>query len=725
MNKKSTLSPDSSITFIPADHFYGEIENVFTTPTTASEASGDAEQMELEEDLLTCCINKERFLSVLYSLKDKKLDILLPYLKLLHLFKKQKESLCIGNLIETPREKTPTESKESETPQDMSLPKYFDWDFPESCDGLSMEPVVSELEEEQEMILIDDLLNILVGYDGKYIKANMVKDMKQKRTFRISSHIIPSFRGLVEKILPVASAYSILVRFINENTSFPAGKVNQALAASLSDELLEYMNNVLNLEFMKESQGLNLHVAWCALQEITKKMRIMAKIVDYINKENAKGAASLNILHRCTSNALADPEAEKICLKLTKAACVPYFETIEKWIYKGQINDPFDEFMVLKRAEKGKVNLNWENKFELRPKCVPSFLKHDDKLMFNAGRYMYAIHRSLSALEKPPCAEMEHIQYENIELVYLNMIRRGYDFANETLLAMLEDESMISWLRTAKSFFSLEYDDVFYNIMFNCNDELKKPSYIISVSYLQELVENCIRSCSLGALPFATEYSVKLEKCSLMCQMKTFNMQGAKEAVENLNGLEALTFATSPPWPVCIIFNSKTLTGYQMLFRHIFYMKYVYMKLTSTRLAEVPKTVHLLKYSMTVFVQTCLSYMTVDTIQTLWDKFENEYRCVDSVIELVQLHNNYMYQTLMGCMLASSDVFQYLHATLGICLTFCVNLDFKIERDFKKCLVILIKAASREACWTSFIKALIPTFTDIPELMELDNLCLY
>lgn len=715
------------MTFMPTPHFYTEIENVFTTPTTVSEASGDAEQIEIEEDLLTYCINKERFLSILYSLKDRKLDILFPYLKLLHLFKKtnEKDPLNCRDLIEMPTEKTATDSKESDTHPDLSLPKYFDWDFPESCDGLSMEPVVSEPEEEQEMILLEDLLNILVGYDGKYIKANTVKDVKQKRTFRVSSHIKPSFRGLVEKILPVASAYSTLVRFINENTSFSAGKVNQALAASLSNEIIEYMNNVLNLEYLKETQGLNLHVAWCALQEVTNKMRIMAKIVDYVNRENAKGATSLNILHRCTSNALADPEAEKICLKLTKAACVPYFEMIEKWIYKGQIIDPFDEFMVLEKRDKGKVNLDWENKFELRPKYIPSFLRHDDKLIFNAGRYMYAIHKSLSALEQPPCAEMEHIQYENIELVYLNMIRRGYDFANETLLAMLEDERMICWLRTAKSSFSLEYDDIFYNIISNCNDELKKPSFIISVSYLQDLVENCIRSCSLGALPFATEYSIKLEKCSLMCQMKTFNMQGTTETFEKQSGLEALTFATNPPWPVSIIFNSKTLTGYQMLFRHIFYMKYVYMKLTSTRLADMPKTVHLLKYSMTVFVQTCLSYMTVDTIQTLWDKFESEYRCVDSVIELVQLHNCYMYQTLMGCMLASSDVFQYLRATLEVCLTFCVKLDFELENEFKKCLVILIKAASREMCWSSFIKALVPTFTDIPELVELNNLCIY
>ena len=567
------------------------------------------------------------------------------------------------------------------------------------------------------------MLNILIGYDGKYVKANSIKKTNDKRTFRISSHIKSSLRGLLEKILPVASDYSNIVRFINENSKFSAGKVNQALAALFSVEVMEYMNNVLDLECINIAENLNLHTVWCVLQDTMNKMRILAKITDFINEESARGPNTLNILHRCTSNSLVNAEAEKICSKLTREASVPYFQMLEKWIYKGEIEDPFDEFMVTEKSDKEKVD--WELKFELRTKYVPSFLRHDDKLIFNAGRYMYAIRKSLSNTEQVPCAVLEQIEYENVEFVYINMIRRGYNFANETLLTLLEGEDNACWLRTAKSFFSLEYDDIFYNIIGNCSCELEKPTDQIFLPYLQQLVDMSIRTSCFGELPFGNEYKVKLEKLSLTSQINVLNIQTAKVISEQQNGLEALTFTAIPPWPVRVIIHSKTLAGYQMLFRHIFYLKFVYMKLTWTRLINAPKSCHLLKHSMTVFVQTCLSFVTVDTTQTLWDKFENESRCVDSVVELIQLHNSYMYQTLMGCMLASTHIFHCLQKSLDICLKFCRRMDLSVEMEFENSLVALIKAASKETCWSPLIKALIPTFTDIPAVVELKHLCLY
>ena len=38
-------------------------------------------------------------------------------------------------------------------------------------------------------------------------------------------------------------------------------------------------------------------------------------------------------------------------------ACVPYFETLEKWIYKGLIVDPYSEFLVEENEVIGKEKL--------------------------------------------------------------------------------------------------------------------------------------------------------------------------------------------------------------------------------------------------------------------------------------------------------------------------------------------------------------------------------
>lgn len=53
------------------------------------------------------------------------------------------------------------------------------------------------------------------------------------------------------------------------------------------------------------------------------------------------GGSTLSLLHDRTFNYTGDSQAQELCLYLTKAASVPYFEMLEKWIYRGIIKDPY------------------------------------------------------------------------------------------------------------------------------------------------------------------------------------------------------------------------------------------------------------------------------------------------------------------------------------------------------------------------------------------------
>lgn len=53
------------------------------------------------------------------------------------------------------------------------------------------------------------------------------------------------------------------------------------------------------------------------------------------------GGSTLSLLHDRTFNYTGDSQAQELCLYLTKAASVPYFEILEKWIYRGIIKDPY------------------------------------------------------------------------------------------------------------------------------------------------------------------------------------------------------------------------------------------------------------------------------------------------------------------------------------------------------------------------------------------------
>lgn len=60
-----------------------------------------------------------------------------------------------------------------------------------------------------------------------------------------------------------------------------------------------------------------------------------------MDKGECMGGSTLSLLHDRTFNYTGDSQAQELCLYLTKAASVPYFEILEKWIYRGIIKDPY------------------------------------------------------------------------------------------------------------------------------------------------------------------------------------------------------------------------------------------------------------------------------------------------------------------------------------------------------------------------------------------------
>lgn len=60
-----------------------------------------------------------------------------------------------------------------------------------------------------------------------------------------------------------------------------------------------------------------------------------------VDKGDCMGGSTLSLLHDRTFNYTGDSQAQELCLYLTKAASVPYFEMLEKWTYRGIIKDPY------------------------------------------------------------------------------------------------------------------------------------------------------------------------------------------------------------------------------------------------------------------------------------------------------------------------------------------------------------------------------------------------
>lgn len=60
-----------------------------------------------------------------------------------------------------------------------------------------------------------------------------------------------------------------------------------------------------------------------------------------VDKGECLGGSTLSLLHDRSFSYTGDSQAQELCLYLTKAASAPYFEVLEKWIYRGIIHDPY------------------------------------------------------------------------------------------------------------------------------------------------------------------------------------------------------------------------------------------------------------------------------------------------------------------------------------------------------------------------------------------------
>lgn len=101
----------------------------------------------------------------------------------------------------------------------------------------------------QENILIEDLLNVLIGLPGCYIEPEDLRDAYGPRTFKINDNVSLSLRELVKQILPLASHYSVIQRFIEEKIRFEFGQVNNALAEAMRSINKDHMVYICNILF--------------------------------------------------------------------------------------------------------------------------------------------------------------------------------------------------------------------------------------------------------------------------------------------------------------------------------------------------------------------------------------------------------------------------------------------------------------------------------------------
>ncbi|TFK03290.1 Gamma-tubulin complex component 2 [Platysternon megacephalum] len=526
----------------------------------------------------------------------------------------------------------------------------------------------------QESTIVEDLLYVLIGVDGRYITAQPLIG-RQNRAFLVDPN---------------------LDMFIEEKSSFEYGQVNHALAAAMRTLIKEYMILITQLEHLQRQGLLSLQKLWFYIQPTMRTMEILASLATSVDKGECMGGSTLSLLHDRTFNYTGDSQAQELCLYLTKAASVPYFEILEKWIYRGIINDPYSEFMVEEhelQKEKIQEDYNdkyWDQRYTVVQQQIPSFLQKMADKILSTGKYLNVVRECGCDVT---CPEAKEVIYTLKERAYVEQIEKAYNYASKVLLDFLmEEKELVAHLsRSIKHYFLMDQGDFFVHFMDLTEEELKKPVDDIIPTRLEALLELALRMSTANTDPFKDDLKIDLMPHDLITQLlRVLAIETKQEkAIINadpteltLSGLEAFSFDYIVKWPLSLIINRKALTRYQMLFRHMFYCKHVERQLCNVWIsnkAAKEYSLHSAKWfagaftlrqRMLNFVQNIQYYMMFEVMEPTWHILEKNLKSASNIDDVLSHHTSFLDNCLKDCMLTNPELLKIFSKLMSVCVMF-------------------------------------------------------
>ncbi|XP_066587189.1 gamma-tubulin complex component 2 isoform X2 [Prorops nasuta] len=571
------------------------------------------------------------------------------------------------------------------------------WDFPIDTTITPLQSVVPVVS--QESVLLKDILYCLKGIDGIYIVSKPLANPYDVRKFTISSDVDTSLKELALQILPLASCYSMTVRFVEEKVLPEDGQVNHALRGAIRCLLKDYLLFVVQQEMELVRGNLNLQKLWFYIQSTLNTMSFLSQITTIIRKSGKRGGNVLTLLHEQANDISGEAKTKELCLFLINAACTPYMQMLEKWVYKGMICDPYEEFFVedneLIQREELPLDYSadyWENRYTMRSERIPIFLKDHAQTILRTGKYFNVIRQCGKTIQ---WGKQEPLVYQHQGQKYIIAIDRAYSEAARTLLdVLIQENDLMGRLRSVKNYFLLAQGDFVVQFMNLCETELKKNMYDIVLHRLASLLEVALRLSTADSDPYKDDLKPELLPYDLQFQMfRILSIQTKEEkdyclqAGKTLSGLEAFVFNYDVKWPVSLIINRKTIVCYQILFRHLFYCKYIerllcrvwisnkIAKTFSPDVAMSYRQAFSLRQRMLDCIQHLEYYMMVEVIEPNWLTFINKMSKVSNVDDVLSVHQDLQDSYLKECMLTDRSLLSCIVAICASCVEFCEFME--------------------------------------------------
>eukprot|EP01112_Ceratiomyxa_fruticulosa_P004486 TRINITY_DN15026_c0_g1_i1.p1 TRINITY_DN15026_c0_g1~~TRINITY_DN15026_c0_g1_i1.p1 ORF type:complete len:854 (-),score=186.01 TRINITY_DN15026_c0_g1_i1:181-2742(-) len=637
----------------------------------------------------------------------------------------------------------------------------------------------------QESVITEDLLFVMMGIEGKYIKKS-----NDTRGFVVEPTLDICFSDLIQRILPLCTHYIGISHFLDtHHTRFESGLVTHALCAGIKGLLKEYFILIAQLEHQLRQGKLTLQRVWFYIQPSLRTMELIHGLVAEIVKQKCTGGSLLNVIFHQSITLGSDQQSIDLFGFLMQKASAPYHQMLEAWIYEGVINDPYAEFMIEEHTELQKNNgkedfedTYWAGRYTIRDSQTPTILTRVAQKVLTTGKYLNVVLECRRDSKKVSQSEDIKSHRESSskaflspsqEREYTEKIEKAYQFASKTLLSLLMGEKqLMAHLRSIKHYFLLDQGDFFVHFMDLAFDDLKKPVAEISLAKIRSLLELSLRTAISENDPYKDNLVCEFLPYNLLTQLlrvvhltsdtvqlvpslvasplvtaSTANLgqtiSSAKEnPMVNPAGFEAFTFDYKVSWPLSLVITPKSLLKYQLIFRYLFYCRYVEKQIcigwvalqTVKNIAGIPLVkkalhrVYCLRSHMLHFLQNIQHYIMFEVLEPNWHKLDLAIRGTQTtpgastVDEVFTYHTAFLDTCLKECTLTDSRFVKLLTKIMMICFLFAnytieltntLSVDSLGERELSPRLDIRAKGKAPQKTNKAARTSLSPTLEKV------------
>jgi gamma-tubulin complex component 3 len=496
---------------------------------------------------------------------------------------------------------------------------------------------------------------LLFTFQG--IESACIHFQKNKEAFELDPRLDfdRNEREIIIRLGEMGVLYQKIKNFLDVQSSSMTGLVSQSLCYAIKDELSEYYRFIATLENMRDSNfqagGLSFKSLYLWTIDPMECLKWILIICDVCRP--LKGGQILSTLFSYTMHGC--PEIQHLVNRLLTKSLAPFMNFLRNWVYSGELVDPLGEFFI-EMSKKTVVDKIWTDKYRLNIEMVPNFISR------STAEQILIAGKSKTFLRKYKTGQQWNLSAEFIKVENLVSFRfmEGLKFrALENWVAavsrecnaklkevLIKEYEFFEHCRMIKNFLLLGKGDFINSLLEAMQETLGTSASKIFRHNLVSILDSVKSQGSLNGYR-----KDLLEKVGIFLFEQSVGTRGWD--------IFSLHYDIEPP--LSTIFETESMQYYYRFFNLIWKIKYLIFSLSShskihrrsflqkdlpeDMMDKVNLSNHI-RHQMLHFLNTFLSYIMLEVVETEWEIFLKGVEIADCLDEIIERHREFVVKIL-------------------------------------------------------------------------------